>query len=106
MYKTSNDYAQYVVTEESPLLEYLMETLDDSRTKIKAILQGRGIKVNGKIVTQYNFPLKPGMKISVSRKKENNTFKSKYLKIVYEDRWIIVIEKIVEYFPWQPDIRR
>lgn len=93
MYKTSNDYAQYVVTEESPLLEYLMETLDDSRTKIKAILQGRGIKVNGKIVTQYNFPLKPGMKISVSRKKENNTFKSKYLKIVYEDRWIIVIEK-------------
>jgi 23S rRNA pseudouridine1911/1915/1917 synthase len=93
MYKTSNDYAQYVVTEESPLLEYLMETLDDSRTKIKAILQGRGIKVNGKIVTQYNFPLKPGMKISVSRRKENNTFKSKYLKIVYEDRWIIVIEK-------------
>ncbi|CCZ14861.1 putative uncharacterized protein [Prevotella sp. CAG:487] len=93
MYKTSNDYAQYVVTEESPLLEYLMETLDDSRTKIKAILQGRGIKVNGKIVTQYNFLLKPGMKISVSRKKENNTFKSKYLKIVYEDRWIIVIEK-------------
>ena len=93
MYKTSNDYAQYVVTEESPLLEYLMETLDDSRTKIKAILQGRGIKVNCKIVTQYNFPLKPGMKISVSRKKENNTFKSKYLKIVYEDRWIIVIEK-------------
>lgn len=93
MYKTSNDYAQYVVTEESPLLEYLMETLDDSRTKIKAILQRRGIKVNGKIVTQYNFPLKPGMKISVSRKKENNTFKSKYLKIVYEDRWIIVIEK-------------
>lgn len=93
MYKTSNDYAQYVVTEESPLFEYLMETLDDSRTKIKAILQGRGIKVNGKIVTQYNFPLKPGMKISVSRRKENNTFKSKYLKIVYEDRWIIVIEK-------------
>lgn len=93
MYKTSNDYAHYVVTEESPLLEYLMETLDDSRTKIKAILQGRGIKVNGKIVTQYNFPLKPGMKISVSRRKENNTFKSKYLKIVYEDRWIIVIEK-------------
>lgn len=93
LYKTSNDYAHYVVTEESPLLEYLMETLDDSRTKIKAILQGRGIKVNGKIVTQYNFPLKPGMKISVSRRKENNTFKSKYLKIVYEDRWIIVIEK-------------
>ena len=80
LYKTSNDYAHYVVTEESPLLEYLMETLDDSRTKIKAILQGRGIKVNGKIVTQYNFPLKPGMKISVSRRKENNTFKSKYLK--------------------------
>ena len=93
LYKTSNDYAHYVVTEESPLLEYLMETLDDSRTKIKAILQGRGIKVNGKIVTQYNFPLKPGMKISVRRRKENNTFKSKYLKIVYEDRWIIVIEK-------------
>ena len=93
LYNVGNDYAHYVVNNDAPLLEYLIENLNESRTKIKSILQGRGIKVNGKVVTQYNFPLKTGMKIAVSQKKENNTFKSKYLKIVYEDRWIIVIEK-------------
>ena len=86
LYNVGNDYAHYVVNNDAPLLEYLIENLNENRTKIKSILQGRGIKVNGKVVTQYNFPLKTGMKIAVSQKKENNTFKSKYLKIVYEDR--------------------
>lgn len=76
-----------------PLLEYLLETLPGSKTKIKATFQGRGIKVNGKTVTQFDYPLEPGMKISVSQSKRNDTFKSRYVNIVYEDRYIIVIEK-------------
>ena len=35
------------------------------------------------------------MKISVSQSKKNDTFKSRYLKIVYEDRWLVVVEKAV-----------
>lgn len=90
------DYAHYVVQRESRLLEYLLEILQDSRSKIKATLQGRGIKVNGKTVTQFDFMLQPGMKIAVSKSKRNQKgFKSRYVKIIYEDRWIIVVEKNV-----------
>ncbi len=76
-----------------PLLEYLLATLPGSKSKIKATLQGRGIKVNGKTVTQFDYPLTPGMRIGVSQSKKNDTFKSRYVNIVYEDQYLIVIEK-------------
>jgi len=86
-------YDHYVVEEEAPLLEWLLAHLKGSKTKIKATLQGRGIKVNGKITTRFDYLLKPGAKISVSQTKKNDQFKSRYVKIVYEDRWLVVIEK-------------
>lgn len=90
-----NQYDQYVVDREAPLLDWMLSVLPGSRTKIKAILQGRGIKVDGKQITQFDFSLKPGMKVSVSKSKKNDTFKSRYVNIVYEDRWLIVVEKKV-----------
>ena len=87
------EYKQYEVDKDSPLLEYLLATLPGSRSKIKGTLQGRGIKVNGKMVTQFDYPLRKGDKISVSQSKKNDTFKSRYVSIVYEDQYIIVIEK-------------
>lgn len=88
-------YDNYVVQEESTLLDWLLANLNESRTKIKATLKGRGIKVNGKQITRHDFPLVPGMKIAVSKTKRNNTLKSRYVKIVYEDAYIIVVEKNV-----------
>ncbi|MCR5131040.1 MAG: RluA family pseudouridine synthase [Prevotella sp.] len=88
-----DNYDRYEVDKAQPLLEWLLEHVPGSKSKIKATLQGRGIKVNGKIITQFDFPLKPGMKVSVSQTKRNNQFKSRYIKIVYEDRWLVVIEK-------------
>ena len=88
------DYDHYEVTAPAPLLEFLLATIPQSRTKIKATLQGRGIKVDGKTVSQFDFMLQPGMKVSVSKNKRNQKgFKSRYVRIVYEDRWLIVIEK-------------
>lgn len=91
----SGDSKQLVVASgtEAPLLEYLLNNVKESRNKIKATLQGRGIKVNGKVVTQFDLALKPGDKVSISRHKSSNTFKSQYAKVVYEDRWIVVVEK-------------
>lgn len=91
----SGDNKQLVVASgtEAPLLEYLLNNVKESRNKIKATLQGRGIKVNGKVVTQFDLALKPGDKVSISRHKSSNTFKSQYAKVVYEDRWIVVVEK-------------
>lgn len=94
-YNKKNDYAQHVVQTESTLLAWLLDNLKESRTKVKATLSGRGIKVNGKLVTQFDFPLYSGDRISVSRSKKNDQFKSRYLKIVYEDRYLVVIEKNV-----------
>ena len=88
------DYAHYVVEQPAPLLEFLLANVGLSRSKVKATLQGRGIKVNGKTVTQFDYPLQPGTKVAVSRSKRNQQgFKSRYVKIVYEDRWLIVVEK-------------
>ncbi len=87
------EYKQYTVDKETPLLEYLLATLPGSKNKIKDTLRGRGVKVDGRVITQYDFPLKPGSKISVSKSKKNDTFKSRYVSIVYEDQYIIVIEK-------------
>ena len=94
--QNGDGYDIYTVDHNAELLPWLLETLKkESRSKIKATLQGRGIKVNGKQVTQYNYPLKPGMKVSVSKSKKNDAFKSRYLKIVYEDRYLVVVEKNV-----------
>ena len=86
-------YDHYVVQDERPLLEWLLANLGQSRSKVKAILQGRGIKVNGKVVTQFDYPLTNGMKIAVRQTKRNDQFKSRYVKIVYEDQYLVVIEK-------------
>ena len=89
------DYLYFTVTEEKPLLELLLANVNnESRTKIKATLRGRGIEVDGKTVTQFDFPLQPGMKVAVSkRKRDDLLLKSRYVKLVYEDRYLVVVEK-------------
>lgn len=92
-----NNYLHLTVKEDKPLLEFLLDSIENtSRTKIKSTLQGRGVKVNGKVITQFDYPLKSGMKVAVSRSKQNaEMFKNRYIKIVYEDRYIVVVEKNV-----------
>ena len=95
-YSREGEYDHFVVNAPQGLLAFLLENVKQSRTKIKATLQGRGIKVNGKTVSQFDFPLEPGMKVAVSKTKRNQqSFKNRYVKIVYEDKWLIVIEKNV-----------
>ena len=89
-----SDYTYHDVTYDAPLLEYLVKNIKMSRNKLKDTLQGRGIRVGGKTVTQFDFPLKRGMKISISKSKRNNLFKSKWLKLIYEDDFLVVIEKM------------
>ena len=93
-YNREGDYEHFVVEEPKPLLEWLIANVPQTKSKIKATLQGRGVKVNGKTVSQFDFPLERGMKVAVSKTKRNQQgFKNRYVKIVYEDKWLIVIEK-------------
>ena len=87
-------YTLYTVGEDAPLLEWLMANIQGmSRNKLKDILKGRGVKVNGKVVTQFDYPLLKGMTVSLSRSKKNDTFKNRFVKVVYEDRYLVVVEK-------------
>lgn len=99
-YKTQGgDNLVITVKENAPLLEYLINNVSESRSKLKATLQGRGIAVNGRMVTQFDYQLKAGDKIIISRHKKQNQFKSRYVKIVYEDRWLVVVEKNIGILP-------
>ena len=92
--KNINEYAHYEVKEDDTLLNFLLNNVKESRSKIKATLQGKGIKVDGKTVTQFDYPLQKGTRVDVSKSKRNNDkLKSRYVKIVYEDQYLVVIEK-------------
>ena len=97
LYQRPGDYDHLRVGQPAPLLDWLLQHVHHlSRSKVKATLQGRGIRVDGKVVTQFDYPLKAGQKVTVSRTKQNNSiFKNRYVKIVYEDQYLVVIEKNV-----------
>lgn len=89
-----NEYDRYEVRGEDALLEWLLKNVKNlSKSKIKATLSGRGIKVNGKVVTQFDHALKKGDHIAISKSKRNDKLKSRYIKIVYEDDYLVVVEK-------------
>lgn len=75
-------------------MAFLMKKMDGvSRTRVKALLSNRVVLVDNVIVTQFNYPLKPGMKVQISREKNKHEFRHPMLKIVYEDAYLIVVEK-------------
>lgn len=88
------DATIYTVESESELLSWLLENVKGlSKNKIKLTLKGKGVEVDGKVVSQYNFPLQKGMKISLSRSKKNRNLQSPFFQVVYEDRHLIVVDK-------------
>ncbi|MCI6671068.1 MAG: RluA family pseudouridine synthase [Prevotella sp.] len=88
------EYADYRVQTAAPLLEWLLANVKQSKSKIKATLQNRGVKVNQRLVTQYDFQLRSGDKVSVSTSKRNDKFQSSFVKLVYEDKFLVVVEKM------------
>ena len=93
--RARTQYTDYMVKEPMELMEFLAAKMPDaSRTKLKALLSKRVVYVDSVITTQYNFPLKPGMKVQISREKGRKEFNNKLLKIVYEDAYLIVVEKM------------
>jgi 23S rRNA pseudouridine1911/1915/1917 synthase len=93
-FRDKNHYKTYQVRKPSQLLAWLLDNITgQSKTKIKETLKGRGITVDGQTVTQFDYPLRPGMRIGVSKSKRSRTPQNPFVKIVYEDQYLIVIEK-------------
>lgn len=87
-------FTNYNVNGSAELMAFLMEKMPDaSRTTIKSLLTKRQVLVDNVITTQFNFSLKPGMKVQISKDKGRKEFSSSLLKIIYEDAYLIVIDK-------------
>ena len=97
MLSQQGEWDRYTVERPQELLAFLFENVKgQSRNKVKQTLQGRGIRVDGKTVTQFDFSLEPGMRVDVSRTKRNNLLlRNRYVKLIYEDKWLVVVEKNV-----------
>jgi len=97
MRNTPRDKAlqEYKATKPSELLDFLMENqVRKSRNAIKSLLAHKQIKVNSKLVTQYNHELKPGDKVSVMKFDQSRKEKRlKGLKIIFEDDDLIIVDK-------------
>lgn len=84
----------YIVQEDSQLLDFLKATLSDkSHTTVKSYLQHRQVAVNGMPTTQFNTPLHRGDKITINFTIGYKTFRHRSLRIIYEDDYIIAIDK-------------
>lgn len=90
----ASKYNEFTVTEQCQLLDFIMKQMAGiSRNKAKDILAGHGVMVNRKMTTLYNMVLKPGMTVRISKHKRSTELTSRFVKVVYEDKDIIVVEK-------------
>ena len=92
----ASKYNELVVREETTLLEFLLKEMSGiSRNRAKDILAGHGVTVDRRNTTRYDEPLHPGQVVRVSKHKQSNQLLNHYVKIVYEDKDLVVIEKAV-----------
>lgn len=92
--KLKAQFENYTVKEETELLDFLMKVKNGiSRNSAKSLLAHRQVYVNNVITTLFNFALKPGMKVQISKEKGKKELQSSHLKLLYEDNYILVIDK-------------
>jgi len=84
------------VKESTLLMQFLLQNLKHkSRDNIKSLLRHGQVCVDGKAVSQFNHALRPGHHVVVKRDRLSDMNLSRDLHIVYEDEYIVLIEKQV-----------
>lgn len=75
-------------------MDFLMKKMDGiSRSKVKRMLANRIVSVDGESTTQFDFALQPGMTVEIGKPTARERFHNPKLKIVYEDKYLLVIDK-------------
>lgn len=80
-----------VVNKDSELLEYLYENLDMPKKRVKQYLVHGSVYVDQDRVTQYNYPLVAGMRITIDTNSKN--IKKLPFEVLFEDEHLIVVNK-------------
>lgn len=84
----------YPVTEPSELLVFLLAKLaGQGRNSVKSLLAHGQVSVDGRVETKYNYPLKPGQVVTVSKEKKSAEPALIGLRILHEDDDVIVVFK-------------
>lgn len=85
---------EITVTEPKQLLELLFELMPDkSRTTIKSYLRNGQVSIGAMRCTQFDYELKVGDKLQVVFGKVKESLKHPLLRIVYEDDYLVVVNK-------------
>ncbi len=92
--KRSNKQTRLKVTQPTDLITFLLQKMGGmSRTSVKSLLSHRQVQVNGRIETQYNYALNAGDEVIISTSVANTELVHPKLKVVFEDDYLIVVEK-------------
>lgn len=95
--RPTSQYLKFTVSPQeagTPLLAYIMKCLNGiSRTKAKAVLSGGGVRVEGQNTTQHDLLLEAGQRVEISKSKPRAVLRNRYVRLVYEDRHLLVIDK-------------
>lgn len=78
------------------LLPFLLSKMGGmTRTSIKQLLGQRRVTVNAAVQTRHDVPVHKGDTVTISSGRGNGELHHPKLSIVYEDEWLIVVEKKV-----------
>ena len=85
---------KFNVSEPTQLMDFLMKKMDGiSRNKAKRMLANKVVSVDGQRTSQFDFALEPGMVVEIGKPTAKERFHSPWLSIVYEDKYLLVIDK-------------
>ena len=77
-----------------PLLDFVSQKVDSqSRTSLKSWLKHGQIKLNDKVITAFDAEVTPGSLVSINTSRQFVVLRHPRVKLVYEDKDVIVIEK-------------
>lgn len=89
-----NNLLAFKVNEEIELLPFLMKAMNGiSRNRVKALLVNRLVLVDNIITTHALARLVPGQTVQLDRSKQKMAFRSNDLGVVYEDPYLLIIDK-------------
>lgn len=92
--KLANQYTDYMVKQPMELLDFLLTAVTSgNRTRAKQLLAQKMVYVDKVITTQYNAPLRAGQMVQIARRGHLHTLNNKFVRIVYEDAFLLVIDK-------------
>ena len=76
------------------LMDFLLSKMGGmKRNSVKSLLTHRQVSVNGEFVTRHDHPLQPGDTVTVSSERGNTPLTHPKVRVIYEDPYLIVIEK-------------